>query len=129
MRQFFDEFKKFILRGNLIEIAVAFILGLYFKAVVDSFVNGIVLNIVAAIVGQPDFSSITIHLGDGRLLVGAFIGQVITFVIVAFVLFLIIQAFDAAKKLARRDSPEEVEPLTREGELLQEIRDLLRARS
>jgi large conductance mechanosensitive channel len=129
MRDFLEEFKKFLLRGNLIEIAVAFILGLYFKTVVDSFVNGIVMNFIAAVFGQPSFDSITIDIGDGHLLVGAFLSTVVTFIIVAFVLFLIIKAFDAAKKLARRESPDEVEPLTREGELLVEIRDLLRTRA
>ena len=129
MREFLDDFRKFILRANIIEIAVAFILGLYFKDVVDAFVQGIVMNFIAGVFGQPSFDSITIDIGDAKLLVGVFLNAVVTFLIVAFVLFLIIKLYEAAKTLARRQDPDVVEPLTREGELLEEIRDLLRARA
>jgi large conductance mechanosensitive channel len=129
MRDLWNDFKKFLLRGNLVEIAVAFILGLYFKTVVDAFVNGIVMQIVAAIFGKPNFGNLTIGLGKSELFIGAFINAVVTFVIVAFVLFFMIKAFDAAKRVSRRSGEEDDEPLSREGELLQEIRDLLAAQA
>lgn len=123
MRDFLADFRKFVLRGNLVEIAVAFILGLYFKDVIDTFTNGIVLAFIAAIFGQPSFESITIHVGDGALLVGKFLNAVINFVLVAFVLFIVIKLYEVAKEHFVREA--EAEPLTQEAELLGEIRDLL----
>ena len=125
MREFLTDFRKFVLRGNLVEIAVAFILALYFKDVIDTFTNGIVLAFIAAIFGQPSFESITIHIGDGALLVGAFLNAVINFLLVAFVLFVVIKMYEVAKEHFVRDADDE--PLTQEAELLSEIRDLLAA--
>jgi large conductance mechanosensitive channel len=128
VREFLNDFRKFIMRGNLLQLAVAFILGLYFKDVVDAFTKGIVLPFVAAIFGKPSFDAIGFDVGDSRIAVGTFINAVINFVLVAFVLFLIIKAYEAM--MARlRAAPEEVEPLTVSEELLTEIRDLLRAQA
>jgi large conductance mechanosensitive channel len=121
------EFRKFVMKGNLIEIAVAFIIGLYFKDVVDAFTNGIVLAFIAAIFGEPNFQNITIGIGDAELLVGVFLNALINFLLVAFVLFLVVKAYNTVKERLMR-SGEEEEALTREGELLTEIRDLLAAR-
>jgi large conductance mechanosensitive channel len=122
------EFRRFAMKGNLIEIAVAFIIGLYFKDVVDAFTNGIVLAFIAAIFGEANFADITIGLGDAELLVGVFLNAVINFVLVAFVLFLIIRAYDVTKRRLIA-SGEEVDTLTKSEELLEEIRDLLRTRT
>ena len=128
MREFMTEFRKFILRGNVLQIAVAFIIGLYFKDVVDKFTNGIVLAFVAAVFGKPNFDSVGFTVNGSRILVGAFLNAVINFVLVAFVLFLIIKAYEAM--MARlRASGEETEPLTVSEELLTEIRDLLQTRA
>jgi large conductance mechanosensitive channel len=128
MCEFLNDFRKFIMRGNLLQLAVAFILGLYFKDVVDAFTKGIVLPFVAAIFGKPSFDAIGFDVGDSRIAVGTFINAVINFVLVAFVLFLIIKAYEAM--MARlRAAPEEVEPLTVSEELLTEIRDLLRVQA
>jgi large conductance mechanosensitive channel len=88
------EFKAFILKGNLIEIAVAFIVALAFAAVVASFVVDIVTPIIAAIFGQPDFSSLKIDIGDSAISYGKFLNAVITFLIVAFVMFLVVKAYN-----------------------------------
>jgi large conductance mechanosensitive channel len=122
------EFRRFVMKGNLIEIAVAFIIGLYFKDVVDAFTNGIVLAFIAAIFGEANFADITIGLGDAELLVGVFLNAVINFVLVAFVLFLIIRAYDVTKRRLIA-SGEEDDTLTKSEELLEEIRDLLRTRT
>jgi large conductance mechanosensitive channel len=122
------DFRKFVMKGNLIEIAVAFIIGLYFKDVIDSFTNGIVLAFIAAIFGKPNFQDIVIGIGDADLLIGLFLNAVINFLLVAFVLFLIIKAYDTVK--ARMiASGEETETLTKGEELLEEIRDILRSRA
>jgi large conductance mechanosensitive channel len=88
------EFRAFILKGNLVEIAVAFIMALAFAAVVASFVADIVTPIIAAIFRQPDFSSLKIDIGESAISYGKFLNAVITFLIVAFVTFLIVKAYN-----------------------------------
>jgi large conductance mechanosensitive channel len=123
VREFLNDFRKFVMRGNLVEIAVAFILGLYFKDVVDSFTNGIVLAFVAAIFGKPNFKAIGFHVNKSFIAVGAFLNAMINFVIVAFVLFLIIKVYETLKEHYVREA--DTEPLTQEAEILSEIRDLI----
>jgi large conductance mechanosensitive channel len=89
-----EEFKAFISRGNVLELAVAVILGAAFGAVVASFTKDILMQIVAAIFGQPDFSSLTFTLGNGVIAYGSFINTIINFLIVAFALFLVIKAYN-----------------------------------
>lgn len=119
----FEEFKKFILKGNLVTIAVAFVLGVAFAAVVTSFTDDIVMAIVGAIVGKPNFNSLTLEIGDGVIYYGRFLTALVNFVIIGFVLFLIIQAYEQAAKrmgfLKDEDGPTD-------NELLAEIRDLLK---
>jgi large conductance mechanosensitive channel len=115
------EFKAFVNRGNLVELAVAFTLTLFFVPVVNAIVNGVILNLIAAIFGQPDFSAIGIDVGDSRLEIGAVITALVTFLIVAFVCFLIVKAYNAVKSSEDEDGPSEID-------LLIEIRDELRAR-
>jgi large conductance mechanosensitive channel len=88
------EFREFIMRGNLIEIAVAFIMALAFAAVVASFVEDIVTPIIAAIFGAPDFNDLRIDIGDSAITYGNFLNALFTFVIVAFVMFLIVKAYN-----------------------------------
>jgi large conductance mechanosensitive channel len=109
MKNMLGEFKEFALKGNLIELAVAFILGLAFSAVVLSLVNDIVLQIIAVIVGQPSFDGLSINLNDSSIRYGAFLTALINFLLVAFVLFLIVKAVN---KL-RRPSQEAPAPATR----------------
>jgi large conductance mechanosensitive channel len=117
------EFRDFINRGNLVELAVAFVLGVAFAALVASFVNDIVMQIVAAIFGEPDFSSLTFDLGDSVIRYGAFLTQLINFLIIAFVLFLIVKAYNRFRRSQGEDpaGPSEIELLT-------EIRDALTGR-
>ena len=128
MRGLLTDFRKFIMRGNLLQIAVAFIIGIYFAQVIDAFTKGIILPFVAAIFGEPNFDAIGIDVGDARLLIGTFLNAVFNFVLVAFVLFLIVKAYETMLEKVRR-SGEESEPLTVGEELLTEIRDLLRTRA
>lgn len=121
------EFKKFIMKGNLVEIAVGLILALAFKAVVDAFVDGIISPIVGAVFGAPSFKEKTLDIGDGVLLYGAFIDEVIAFVIVGFVLFLIVKAYNVAKAKQSRATEEE-EEVPADITLLREIRDAVRQR-
>lgn len=119
MHSMLKEFKDFINRGSVLDLAVGFIMGVAFSAVVTSFVNDIVMAIVGAIVGKPSFNDLTLELGDGVVYYGKFLTAVINFLIVAFVMFLVIKAFNAMR------AKEEPEPELTEKDVLVEIRDLM----
>ena len=128
MKNMLNEFKDFINRGNLLDLAIAVVLATFFAPIVAAIVDGLVLNLIAAIFGQPDFNSIRLKIrGDGvdatYLEFGAVITAIVSFVIVAFVCFLIVKAYNSMKKA---DEAEPAGPT--EIELLTEIRDSLRAR-
>lgn len=111
-------FKDFVLRGNLIELAVAFIMGAAFKGVVDSFTN-IVLSLISKILGgPPNFDSFT----PGGVPVGPFLTQVISFLLIAFVIY---YALVLPMNKLRERITTEAEPEVKETDLLTEIRDLL----
>jgi large conductance mechanosensitive channel len=90
------EFRAFALRGNVIELAVAVILGLAFNAVVQSFANDILMALVGGIFGQPNFAGLSVQIGDAVITYGAFINTVVNFLIIAFALFLIVKAMNRA---------------------------------
>jgi large conductance mechanosensitive channel len=92
------EFKEFVMRGNLVEIAVAFIMGLAFAAVVTAFTN-VVLGTIAYIAGgDVSFDQIGVHKGTQLVIpIGAFITAVVSFLIVAFVLFLVVKAYNRTR--------------------------------
>lgn len=114
-------FKDFILRGNLIELATAFIMGTAFAAVVESFTQ-LILDILGKFGGNPDFSSVTV-LGVN---IGVFITALVSFLILsAVVYFFIVMPYNKAKEMFKKE--EEETAITSE-ELLTEIRDLLKER-
>jgi large conductance mechanosensitive channel len=104
-REVLKEFKAFAMRGNLLDLAVAFILGAAFAALVASFVRDIIMPIIAAVVGEPNFDELTLNIGDGVVAYGRFLTALVSFLLVAFVLFLIIRA---STRLQRPASVEEV---------------------
>jgi large conductance mechanosensitive channel len=131
VRKFLTDFKKFILRGNVVDLAVAVVVGAAFNSVVNSFARDVVMGFIGAIFGQPNFNQVTIHLGDGRVAVGLFITALVNFFIIAFAVFLAVKAFEAMQNMRRRGDTE-LEPdvdMTIDQELLAEIRDLLRERA
>ena len=127
----FKEFKNFLFRGNLLDLAAAVVLGSAFAAVVKAFTEGIITPLIAAVGGQPSFAKMKFDVGDGEILYGAFLDTVISFVIVAAVMFVILKAASKAQKLrATTDVPaEDAPPPSDEAVLLAEIRDLLRSGS
>ena len=89
-----SEFKKFMMRGNLLELAVAFILGVAFATVVTAFTN-IILSVIAAIFGaEVSFNHLTLTLNDTPIPYGAFLTAVVSFLIIAWVLFVLVQAYN-----------------------------------
>ena len=126
MKQFIKDFRKFATQGNLLQVATAFIIGLYFKDVIDRFTNGIVLALITAFFGKSNFDQLFVTVNKSRILVGAFLNAVINFVLIAFVLFLMIKAWEHMRTRMKME-PDEVD-LTTDQELLTEIRDILRER-
>ena len=124
MRKFLKDFRKFALQGNLLQVAVAFILGLYFKDVVDRLTNGILLAFITAIFGKPNFNDVGLTVNHSRILVGAFLNALLNFMLVAFGLFLIIRAWEGMRERLKLDKDED--EMTTDQELLTEIRDILR---
>ena len=105
MTSLLDEFKDFLMKGNLIELAVAFVMGLAFAAVINSLVENLVMPIIAAVIGKPDFSSLTFTINDSVFRYGAFITDVIQFTaIAAAVFFFIVKPVQLA--LAQRSGRE-----------------------
>lgn len=124
-----SEFKEFINRGNVVDLAVAVVLGAAFGAVVTSFVDDVLMQILAAVGGQPDFSSLTIDIGDGQIRYGAFLTALVSFIIIAWAVFLVVKAINKMQTMRMRGAtPVEEEPApTPDQALLMEIRDLLAA--
>ena len=121
MKNMIDEFKAFIAKGDVVMIAVGLIMALYFQKIVDAILEGVLNPIIAAIFGKSNFSEIGFDVGDARISVGLVIDAVISFLIVAFILFLLVKAYNQWK---REDDAEEAGPS--EIDLLTEIRDELR---
>jgi large conductance mechanosensitive channel len=136
----FEEFKKFAMRGNVVDLAVAVIIGAAFGAIVNSLVNDIVMPIIGAISGGIDFSNYFLPLSSkvtatslaearkqGAVLAwGNFITLVINFLIIAFAMFLAVKGINSLKKA----EPPPIPPApSKEEQLLAEIRDLLKGRS
>jgi large conductance mechanosensitive channel len=122
MRNFVTEFRAFLNKGNVLTIAVGLVIALYFKTIIDSVVDGIINPIIAAILGKDGIGAVGIDIGKARINLGLVINAIISFVLVAFVLFLVVKAYNASQK-----KDEEVAGPT-EVELLTEIRDSLRNR-
>lgn len=116
------EFKDFLLRGNIVDLAVAFVMGVAFAAVVNSLVSDLIMPIIAMIIGKPDFSDLTFTINDAVFRYGAFLTALITFVSIALAVFLfVVKPTNAVK--ARLTSSEESAPTNEERmvELLEQI--------
>jgi large conductance mechanosensitive channel len=105
------EFKDFLFRGNIVELAVAFVIGLAFAAVVNSLVENLLMPLVAMIIGKPDFGDLTFTINDAVFRYGAFITDVIQFVaIAAAVFFFVVKPVHAMLARSRRTPVEEGMP-------------------
>ena len=122
------EFKEFISRGNVLDMAVGIIIGAAFTAIVTSLVNDIIMPIVGVIIGGIDFSSLKVAVGTASINYGVFIQAIINFLLIALTVFIIIKALSKAKRKQAEEPAEEEPAPTPEVELLTEIRDLLSKR-
>jgi large conductance mechanosensitive channel len=106
-----QEFKDFIFRGNIVELAVAFVMGLAFAAVVNSLVENLLMPVIAMIIGKPDFSGLDFTVNDAVFRYGAFITDAIQFLaIAAAVFFFVVKPVQAMLARARREPIEEGMP-------------------
>ncbi len=107
----FQEFKDFLLRGNIVELAIAFVMGVAFAAVVNSLVDNIVMPVIAMLIGKPDFSGLTFTINDAVFRYGTFITDVIQFVaIAAAVFFFVVKPVTAMMNRLSREPIEEGMP-------------------
>ena len=105
------EFKAFVMRGNVMDLAVAVIIGGAFGKIVSSLVNDIIMPLVGLIIGGIDFSGLAFTLGKANITYGNFINNIIDFIIIALVIFLMIKGIDNLKK---KPAPVVAEPVTKE---------------
>ncbi|MEM7490246.1 MAG: large-conductance mechanosensitive channel protein MscL [Pseudomonadota bacterium] len=123
-----QEFKDFIAKGNVMDLAVGIIIGAAFTAIVTSLVEDLINPLIGLIVGGLDFSNLTFGLGEAQFRYGAFITAVINFLIIAWVVFLLVKAVNRLKAAAEKpdDVAPEVETGPSELDVLIEIRDNLK---
>ena len=122
------EFRDFVNRGSVVDLAVAVIIGGAFGAIITSLVDDIIMPLIGVIIGGVDFASLSIQVGEASILYGSFIQAIVNFLIIALVLFLIVRSFNKLQKEEEEAPPAPPEPSAEET-LLTEIRDLLREQS
>lgn len=124
------EFRNFINRGNVVELGVAFVMGASFKSLVDVFTNRLVEPLIGLLINLPSlddfglFGDVDPSSGLRSGSFGAFLGEVINYTIIAFVMFLVIKAYNHFEDMVQDDDNEDIAPIdSREVQLLKEIRD------
>ena len=127
----FDEFKAFVMRGNVVDLAVGVIIGGAFGKIVTSLVNDIFMPIIGMILGNVNFSSLEIKLGEpvegaeqAAIRYGAFIQEIVNFLIIALCIFMVIKVINKLQK-KKEEAPAPAPEPTKEEVLLTEIRDAL----
>ena len=121
------EFREFLNRGNVIDLAVAVIIGGAFGLIITSLVNDIIMPVIGVLLGGVDFTSLSYQVGEATILYGNFLQAIVNFLIIAFVIFLIIRSFNKMQHEEEAQTPPP-EPSTEE-KLLAEIRDILKAQN
>lgn len=127
-KKLFTEFKEFISRGNVVDLAVGVVIGSAFSKIVSSMVDDIIMPIVGVIIGGYDFSTLSISIGSANIKYGLFIQNIINFLIIGFFVFLLAKLLNAIFNRKKEEvSVAKVEPKkSDEVLLLEEIRDLLK---
>lgn len=124
MKGFAEEFKAFAMKGNVVDLAVAVVIGAAFGKIVSSLVENIITPLIGLVMGGVDFTNASIEVGEAVVTYGVFIQSIIDFVIVALVIFMVIKAINKMQKPAEEEEEAPAGPT--EVELLTEIRDSLR---
>lgn len=129
MKAFMREFREFIAKVNVMSMAVGIIVGSAFIAIVTSLNQDIITPLLGLILGQIDFTSLSLTVGGASVMYGNFIQAIITFLITALTLFFVLKGFNrlTERRKVEEAKPEEPAPVPEEIQLLKEIRDLLKA--
>lgn len=119
------EFKEFIMRGNILDLAIAVVMGAAFTAIVNSLVDSIIMPIVTSLTGNASVEDLSVQIGSATMNYGAFIQAIIDFLIIALILFFVVKGLNnLSKRMRREEEPEEVAiPATEE--YLRQIRNLI----
>ena len=125
MKKILNEFKEFISKGNVIDMAVGVVIGGAFSKIVTSLVNDIIMPLVGIIIGGLDFTSLSIKIKDSEILYGSFIQNIVDFLIIAACIFIVVKIMNKFKKQKPVEEPKPVET-PEDIKLLTEIRDLLK---
>lgn len=121
------EFRQFIAKGNVIDLAVAVILGAAFTAIVTSLTNDIIMPLVGVLLGGVDFATLSIQVGEATIAYGLFIQAIINFILIALVLFFMIRSINRMQARSKKEEAPAAPPEpSDEVKLLSEIRDLLK---
>ena len=121
------EFKKFISKGNVVDLAIGVIIGGAFGKIVSSLVNDILMPIIGILIGGIDFSSLSIKVGSAKITYGMFIQNIIDFLIIAFCVFIFVKIVNKISNLAKKEEKAEEEKVTEtELSVLKEIREELK---
>lgn len=127
MKKFISEFKEFISKGNVLDMAVGVIIGGSFSKIVSSLVNDVMMPLIGIIIGGHDFTNLSIKVGNAKIMYGSFLQNVVDFLIVAFCLFTVIKIINRfKKKQEKNENKEKIKTPSEEVILLSEIRDLLK---
>lgn len=124
MKGFIEEFKTFALRGNVLEMAVGVIIGGAFTSIVNSLVNDVFTPILGILTGGIDFSSLSVGIGGAQIMIGNFMNAIVSFLLVAFSIFLFVKAVNRFTKKIKEEAA--LPAVNAQEELLKEIRDLLK---
>lgn len=116
------EFRQFLLRGNVVDLAVAVVIGAAFTAIVNSVINDLIMPLIGLLLGGIDFTGLSLTAGSAVIAYGNFLQAIVNFLVIGLVLFLIVRAVN---RLHRKQEAVPAEPPAQE-KLLTEIRDLLR---
>ena len=124
MKKFLEEFKKFIAKGNVLDLAIAVVRGNAFKKIVSSLVDDVIMPLVGVIIGGIHFEGIKITVGNASIMVGSFIQNIVDFLIVALTICIVVKIFNklSKKKEEKKEEPKKPDDI----KLLEEIRDLLK---
>ena len=125
MGSFLNEFKAFAMRGNVIDLAIAVVIGGAFGKIVSSLVDNIITPVIGLLLGGVNFSGLAFKVGDASVTYGAFIQSIVDFVIVAFVIFMVVKGMNSLKK-KEEEAPSAPQEPPEEIQLLREIRDSMK---
>ena len=128
MKPFFEEFRAFVVRGNVMDLAVAVIVGAAFGKIVSSLVDTILVPVIGLFIGIVNLSSLKLQVGSSVLQYGIFLQNAIDFVLISLVIFVMIKVVHTLRR-RQEEEPEKAPPPPEDIQLLREIRDLLQKKT